>query len=40
MSFGMPPSICHAGRFEFDVHTAPAASKSISRVYVTRVGIG
>ena len=32
ISFGTAPSICHAGRFEFDVHTAPSASNSISRV--------
>jgi len=32
MIFGIAPSICQAGRFEFEVQTAPAASNSISRV--------
>jgi len=31
-TFGIPPSICQAGEFEFEVQTRPWASKVISRV--------
>ena len=40
MTFGPVPSICQEGKLEFEVQTPPVSSKSISRVYVTRVGSG
>jgi hypothetical protein len=40
MICGFSGSMCQPGVFEFDVQMAPALSKSISRVYVTREGIG
>src|ERR1700687_5235577 len=40
MNVGVGASICHPGKFEFDVQIAPSLPKSISRVNVTRVGSG
>src|ERR1700692_4921189 len=40
MKVGVGASMCHPGKSEFEVQTAPSLPKSISRVKVTRVGSG